>query len=69
MASATIEVKEIHCASCENTIRMALSRLDGVRVVRPDRARNDVKVSYDEAKVDDARLRQTLAEVGYDPVS
>ncbi|MGH2449648.1 MAG: heavy-metal-associated domain-containing protein, partial [Chloroflexota bacterium] len=30
MADATIAVKEIHCASCENTIRVALSRLDGV---------------------------------------
>lgn len=68
MASTTIAVKEIHCASCENTIRMALSRLDGVRAVKPDAASNEVRVSYDEAKVDEAGLRRALAEVGYDPV-
>jgi copper chaperone CopZ len=68
VADATIAVKEIHCASCEKAIRVALSRLDGVRAVKPDAARNDVRVHYDEAKVDEARLRQALAEVGYDPV-
>lgn len=68
VASATIAVKEIHCASCENTIRTALGRLDGVRTVRPDATRNDVRVSYDQAKLDEATLRQALAEVGYDPV-
>jgi copper chaperone CopZ len=69
MASVTIEVKEIHCESCARTISTALGRLDGVRLVRPEPIRNDVRVSYDEAKVDEARLRQALAEVGYDPVS
>lgn len=60
MASATIAVKEIHRASCENTIRTALGRLDGVRSVRPDAARNDVRVSYDKAKLDEAALRRRL---------
>lgn len=68
MASTTIAVKEIHCAGCENTIRTALGRLEGVQAVKPDQARNDVRVSYDETKVDEARLRQVLAEVGYEPV-
>lgn len=69
MASTTIKVKEIHCSSCENTIRTALARLDGVRAVRPEHARNDVRVTYDEAQVDEARLRQALVELGYEPVS
>jgi len=68
MASTTIAVQEIHCASCENTIRRALGRLDGVRSVRPDAASNEVRVSYDEAKVDEASLRRRLAEAGYEPV-
>lgn len=68
MASATIQVKEIHCSSCENTIRAALGRMEGVRAVRSDAGRNDVGVSYDETKVGEAELRQALTEVGYDPV-
>ena len=68
MATTTIAVREIHCASCENTIRTALELLEGVRTVKPDQARNDVRVSYDETQVDESRLRQVLAEVGYEPV-
>lgn len=67
MAVVTIAVEEIHCAGCENTIRTSLSRLDGVRAVHPNRARNDVRIHYDEVKVDEARLRRTLSEVGYEP--
>jgi len=68
MATTTIAVKEIHCASCENTIRTALGRLDGVQAVRPEASRNRVRISYDETKVDEPSLRERLAEVGYDPV-
>lgn len=67
MASTTIVVKEIHCASCEHTIRTALGHLDGVRAVKPDQARNDVRVTYDETKVDETALRRRLAEIGYEP--
>ena len=67
MASTTIVVKEIHCGSCEHTIRTALGYLDGVRAVKPDQARNDVRVTYDETKVDEAALRRRLAEIGYEP--
>jgi copper chaperone CopZ len=36
MTTTTITVREIHCGGCENTIRAALPRLDGVRGVQPD---------------------------------
>lgn len=69
MASVSIKVGEIRCASCENTIRRALGRLDGVRAVVPSAERNDVRVSYDDALVSEDELRATLSEVGYEPVS
>jgi copper chaperone CopZ len=65
----TFKVAEIHCASCENTIRTALSRLPGVGVVVPSSAGNDVKVSFDDAKVTEEQLRARLAEVGFEPES
>lgn len=68
MASTSIKVKQIHCSSCEHTIRTALGRLDGVRTVVPSAARNDVRVSFDEAKLSEDRLRAALSEVGYEPI-
>ena len=69
MASASIKVREIHCASCENTIRTALGQLDGVRMVVPTAQRSEVRVSYDEARVSEEQLRSALSEVGYEPVA
>ncbi len=65
----TFKVAEIHCASCENTIQTALSRVPGVGVVVPSSTTNDVKVSFDDTKVTEAELRSRLEEVGFAPVS
>ncbi len=69
MTTRTFPVDEIHCASCENTIKTALSRLPGVNVVVPSAETNDVKVSFDDTKVTEDELRTQLAEVGFEPVS
>jgi len=69
MITTTFKVNEIHCASCENTIRTALSRLPGVAVVLPSAERNDVKVSFDDSQVAEEQLRTALGEVGFEPVS
>jgi len=66
MTTTTFKVNEIHCASCENTIRTALSRLPGVALVVPSAERNDVKVSFDDTRVGEDQLRATLAKVGFD---
>ena len=69
MTTRTLKVGQIHCANCENTIRTALSRLPGVALVLPSAERNDVKVSFDEARVGEDELRAALAEAGFEPVA
>jgi copper chaperone CopZ len=44
MTTITIGVREIHCGGCENTIRVALSRLEGVRSVEPGHRTNRVRI-------------------------
>ncbi len=69
MITRTFKVSEIHCGSCENTIRTALSSLPGVSLVVPSAERNDVKVSFDDTQVAEDQLRATLEEVGFEPAS
>jgi copper chaperone CopZ len=69
MTSITIPVREIHCGGCENTIRVALSRMEGVRSVVPDHRTNRVRISYDEARVGEAGLRKVLAGLGFEPAA
>jgi copper chaperone CopZ len=61
-------VGEIHCDGCENTIRTSLSRLAGVRDVRPDQATNTVKVRFDPEQLDADQIAAHLDELGYPPV-
>lgn len=68
MVTRTFKVAEIHCASCENTIRTALSKISGVALVLPSSSTSDVKVSFDEAEVSEEHLRERLEEVGFPPV-
>lgn len=67
MATATITVAQIHCGGCENTIRTALSRIDGVRTVQPSQRTNQVRVSYDETVVAETNLREHLSQLGFEP--
>jgi copper chaperone CopZ len=66
--TTTITVQEIHCQSCERTIAMALSKLNGVLRVVPSAKINQVRVCYDELVLDKDDLRLALAEIGYDPL-
>jgi copper chaperone CopZ len=66
--TTTIALSDIHCASCENTIRTALSQVPGVLQVTPSAATNQVRVSYDEQSVNEIELRSALVSVGYEPV-
>jgi copper chaperone len=67
MTTATITVAQIHCGGCENTIRTALTRVDGVRSVQPSQRTNQVRVAYDETIVGETDLRAHLSELGFEP--
>lgn len=69
MASKTFKVEDIHCGSCENTIREALGGLEGVTTVEPVAATNEVTVVFDEAALDAAGLAERLNEAGYPVVA
>jgi len=65
MASKTFTVEEIHCDACENAIRKALGRLEGVNDTKPDAATNQVTVVFDDARVDADTIAERLAAAGY----
>ncbi|WP_219416389.1 heavy-metal-associated domain-containing protein [Pseudonocardia nigra] len=69
MATRTFVVEDIHCAGCEMAIRRALTRVEGVREVRPDAATNQVSVAFDEARTSDQEIGERLAAAGYPVVS
>jgi copper chaperone CopZ len=65
MAAKTYRVEQIHCSACEMAIRKALGRVDGINDVDPDAATNQVTVTFDETRVDEATVADRLTAAGY----
>ena len=66
MTTETLSVPDISCDHCQRTIEAALGRLPGVRAAAVDLSARTVQVTYDEASVDPAAIRDTLADEGYE---
>lgn len=65
MATQMFRVEDIHCGGCENSIRKALTRLDGVTDTAPDSATNQVTVSFDESQTSTEHIAERLATAGH----
>jgi len=62
---ATLKVPKIHCSGCVNTVTNTVKKLPGVTSVVANDATKEVKIEFDAAAVDEAKIRNALASVGY----
>ncbi len=65
MATTILNVPDISCEHCVRVVAGALSPLEGVRDVSVDVPAKQVRVEYDETRVDVARMRAVLEEEDY----
>ncbi len=65
MTRAIFKIKGMHCGSCSMLINMALSELDGVQSVECEYATASAVVTFDDARVSVAQLRQGIVDNGY----
>ncbi len=65
MVKKTLDVKGMHCKSCEMLIKDAVSEIDGVKKVDVSLAKNTVTIDYDEKKVKDATIKKAIEAEGY----
>ena len=63
-----LDVRGMTCNHCKSSVEGALGGLPGVSRVEVDLVTGKVKVAYDEARVDEAGLRQAVEEIGFDVV-
>jgi copper ion binding protein len=66
MTTETLSVPDISCDHCQRTMEAALGDLPGVQGATVDVAARTVQVTYDEAAVAPATIRETLSEEGYE---
>jgi copper chaperone CopZ len=61
----TIKVSGWHCGGCAARTEAALKDVKGVSTVSSDKAKQEVKVTYDDAKVKHADLEKAIADSGF----
>jgi Cu+-exporting ATPase len=61
----TIKVSGWHCGGCAARTEAALKDVKGVSTVSSDKAKKEVKVTYDDAKVKHADLEKAIADSGF----
>ncbi len=65
MVKKTLNVKGMHCKSCEMLIKDSLSEVDGVKKVDVSLTKNTVTVYYDEKKVKEGMIKNVIETEGY----
>ncbi len=66
MEQLVLKVGGMTCTACENRIRCALGKLEGVRQARADHQAGEVRVVVDPAKTPETAVRACITDAGYE---
>lgn len=67
--TATIKVEGMKCKNCSGAVSKALKALDGVGKVDVDSDKGVAVVEYDDEKVSEDKLRETINSTGFKVVT
>ena len=65
MKTIQLTVNNIHCDHCIRTIEMELKELHGVKDVKAMLQAKTVEVQFDDAIIQEDRIRDLLTEINY----
>jgi copper chaperone len=63
---STLNVKGMHCGSCEMLIKETLEEEKGIKKAEPSQANSLVIVDYDEKLIGLSKIKQAIKELGYE---
>lgn len=67
MATETTLKVPMHCRSCENAVRTALQRTEGVIKVAADHRRDEVRLRFDPGRITEEQIRERVRAAGFEP--
>jgi len=53
------------CSGCANKTVKALTQIDGIKVAKPDLAKKEIAVTYDDAKVKSADIEAAIKKLKF----
>ena len=60
-----ISIGGMHCSFCQESIRRAFERTDGVEAVAVSAAHEEALIEYDSRRIDETKVKGVLRELGY----
>jgi copper chaperone CopZ len=67
MAVDTALTVPMHCGGCENAVRTALQRTNGVINVDADHRHDKVRLRFDAERISEAQFRERIRAAGFEP--
>lgn len=65
MKTINLEVKGMHCSSCEMLIKDVIEDEKGVSSCNPSMAKNSVEIEFDENEIQIEKLKELIEKEGY----
>ena len=66
MEKVELKIKGMHCVSCENKVKEAVSSLKGVKDAKVDYTSEKATIEFDNAKTDVKNIMKTIKNAGYE---
>ncbi len=65
MIKKKLKIQGMHCSSCAMNIDFDLEDLEGIKSAKTSYAKQECEIEFDEAKVTDEIIVQTIKKTGY----
>ena len=65
MKTVTIRVSGMKCGNCSSSVAKALKATAGVKDVEVSSVKGEALITYDDEKVNEARLREVINSTGF----
>ena len=65
MAKLKLNVKGMHCGSCEMLIKDSLEETEGIEKVEVSHKSGEVNIDFDESKVNEHKIKEIIKNEGY----
>ena len=67
--TVTIKVEGMKCAKCSSSVTKALKATEGVEAAEVSSEKGEAVIKYDEAKLNEAKLREVINGTGFKAVA
>jgi Cu+-exporting ATPase len=61
----TLKVSGMYCEECSRNIQKSLSKINGLRNLQPDFTNGEVRMEFDEGKVNLEKIRGAIRKAGF----